>query len=556
MSNYSIYLSKAILSGKNINASYSEQPIIDYRGNPFIEALPPILSPEEAAEAIRYKPSFEIEERNLEPHIKLHCVERIKDLIEPLSDHIDMEQRFSRMIRHGYTSSSRNPMSAEYIKLINTGADAIKMNDLRYYEKYAQDRTSASGFVILGMSGVGKTTCVERILLTYPQIIKHRNYKNKKLFINQIVWLKLDCPFDGSIKGLCLKFFHSIDLLLETTYLDKHGKGSVESMLPKMAQLSLFHGLGVLVIDEIQNLNQSKSGGSQKMLNFFVELVNTIGIPIVLIGTREGLQPISQAFCNARRGTGEGDKNWLPMLQNTEWSKLIKAIWSYQWTTEECPLTQQISDILYQESFGITDIAIKLFIIAQWRAITTGHKMISPQIIKSVAKDSLNLVKPALDLMKRGDFNTLMANYPDVFLSKERMNEIKTNYSLKQEKSHKKLTGAKDLVNKDNITSNIASWLIQAGFNSEKSETAAKQAFNLFGENTEILILRKEAFNIAITLDNDTSDNSKISKPRSKKREVQKTELVLHLEESKEQGKNISDVLKVSGYVKDPNEFI
>lgn len=292
------------------------------------------------------------------------------------------------------------------------------------------------------------------------------------------------------------------------------------------------------------------------MLNFFVELVNSIGIPIVLIGTREGLQPISQAFCNARRGTGEGDKNWLPMLNDDEWSKLISAIWNYQWTKEECPLTQQISDVLYQESFGITDIAVKLFIIAQWRAISTGREKISPQMIKSVAKDSLNLVRPALELMKKGDYNTILTNYPDVFLSQDRMAEIKKEHFLRQEKRNKKSNVVQDLVEKEKIISNIASWLIQAGFSSEKSENSAKQAINLFGETKDIQTLRKEAFNIVITLNDNITNNIPADKPKNNKKPVPKSELVLHLEEAKEQGKDVSVLLKRNGYIKDPNEFV
>ena len=555
MSDYSSYLNKSILSGRNIVANYIEQPIIDYKGNPFIEALPPILSPIEAASALRHIPGFDAEERNLPAHLRLHCVERIKDLIEPLSDHIDLEQRFSRMIRHGYTSSTRNPMTTEYIKLLNTGAESIRTSNLDYFFNYTQGRTTASGFVILGMSGIGKSTCVEKILLTYPQIIEHKKYKNKKLFINQLVWLKLDCPFDGSIKGLCLKFFHSIDQLLGTTYLNKHGKGSVESMLPKMSQLALVHGLGVLVIDEIQNLNQAKSGGSQKMLNFFVELVNTIGIPIVLIGTREGLAPITQAFCNARRCTGEGDKNWLPMSNDEEWAKLLKAIWPYQWTEKECPITQEISNVLYQESCGITDIAIKLFMLAQWRAITTGKDKIGIPLITSVAKDSLNSVRPALELIKKGDYNTLIANYPDVFISQTKLDKLKNQYFEKQAKQHKESV-ANNLSEKEEIISNIACWLIQAGFDSQKSVSAAKHAINLLGEDSKISILRKEAFNLVNTLEEETNNTNIKNKLKSTKKPSKKSELVLHLNDAKEKGKNIVDSLKESGYIKDSNEFV
>lgn len=47
-----------------------------------------------------------------------------------------------------------------------------------------------------------------------------------------------------------------------------------------MSQLANAHALGLLAIDEIQHLSRSKSGGSQEMLNFFVTMVNTIGVPL------------------------------------------------------------------------------------------------------------------------------------------------------------------------------------------------------------------------------------------------------------------------------------
>ena len=51
-----------------------------------------------------------------------------------------------------------------------------------------------------------------------------------------------------------------------------------------MSQIANVHAIGVLIIDEIQHLSMSKSGGVEKMLNFFVTLVNVIGLPVVMIG--------------------------------------------------------------------------------------------------------------------------------------------------------------------------------------------------------------------------------------------------------------------------------
>ena len=45
-------------------------------------------------------------------------------------------------------------------------------------------------------------------------------------------------------------------------------------MLGDVARVVALHSAGLLAIDEIQHLEKSKSGGSQIMLNFFVNLTN------------------------------------------------------------------------------------------------------------------------------------------------------------------------------------------------------------------------------------------------------------------------------------------
>ncbi|MCL7891044.1 AAA family ATPase, partial [Klebsiella pneumoniae] len=39
--------------------------------------------------------------------------------------------------------------------------------------------------------------------------------------------------------------------------------------------------LGILVIDEMQNLNLAKTGGADRLLGFIHNLVNNLGIPIL-----------------------------------------------------------------------------------------------------------------------------------------------------------------------------------------------------------------------------------------------------------------------------------
>ncbi len=60
----------------------------------------------------------------------------------------------------------------------------------------------------------------------------------------------------------------------------------------------------MLIIDEIQSLSLAKSGGgAEKMLNFFMTLINTIGVPVVLIGTNKAMSVLHLNF--DKQGGGE-----------------------------------------------------------------------------------------------------------------------------------------------------------------------------------------------------------------------------------------------------------
>jgi hypothetical protein len=272
-------------------------------------------------------------------------------------------------------------------------------------------RSTATGFTIIGISGVGKTTAVESILSLYPQVIVHSHYRDRDFTLMQIVWLKLDCPFDGSIKGLCLNFFQAVDDLLGTNYSKNYGRGrfTVDQLIPYIARVASLHCIGVLVIDEIQHLNEAKSGGSKKMLNFFVQLVNTIGIPVVLVGTYKAMSVLSGEFRQTRRGSGQGDLVWDRMEQDDVWELFVESLWRCQYVRKACPLKPELSHALYDVTQGITDFAVKVYMLAQVRAIATGKEVVTESIIRSVAKDSLRLAQPILSALKTGDIRFLQS---------------------------------------------------------------------------------------------------------------------------------------------------
>lgn len=401
--------------GRRAKADYISQEIIGYAGNPFIEALPPILTEDEAMEALAYYPGYDEEERPLPSHLRLHLIQSALQLFAPLPVHLDLERRFSRMIRASY--QLRNPLSPNFWRDVKAGVEALDSSSALVGNR---PRPIPLGFTIIGFPGVGKSTSIESILSLYPQVIYHSLYRDRDFTHAQLVWLKLDCPHDGSIKGLCLNFFQAVDDILGTNYEKNYtgGRRTVDEMLPQMARVAANHGIGVLVIDEIQRLNRAKSGGAKTILNFFVQIANTIGVPVVLVGTYAAKSVLSGEFHQIRRGTGQGDLVWDRMIKGTwvgadengkpgVWQLFLESLWGYQYVRSECPLTEELSDVLYEETQGITDFAAKVYMLAQVRAIVTGEEAVTTDIIKSVARDSLQQAQKVLDALRRGDLNSV-----------------------------------------------------------------------------------------------------------------------------------------------------
>ena len=266
------------MAAQRKTAEYLPQVLPEYQGNPLIEALPDILSSEEAMHLLRRRARYDEAERILPAKYTMHCLGRLAhEYYQPLPQHFIIESKISVCIRQGYLN--RNPAERGYVLMANEMYAAMK--DKRREYAVPGYHPNASGFTIIGVSGVGKSTAVESVLGLYPQVIEHREYKGKPLPVTQLVYLKLDCPHNGQLGGLCYSFFEEIDRVLGTDYYDQYKRAriTIDSMMILMKRIAHEYCLGLLVVDEVQHLSQAKSG-SDAMLNFFVTLVNTIGVPV------------------------------------------------------------------------------------------------------------------------------------------------------------------------------------------------------------------------------------------------------------------------------------
>jgi hypothetical protein len=149
------------------------------------------------------------------------------------------------------------------------------------------------------------------------------------------------------------------------------------------------------------------------MLNFFVTLVNTVGVPVVLIGTSKALPILQSEFRQARRGSGQGDLIWERMQNDVSWEIMIRSMWKNQWTRKHTPLTDELMNTLYDESQGIIDIAVKLYAFAQAKVIGDGTEEVTSAAIREAAAVKLKLLKNYLAAIRSGDTKK-MAQYEDI----------------------------------------------------------------------------------------------------------------------------------------------
>lgn len=413
-----------IVKGRTVRAEYRATGIPDYDGNPLIEALPPVLTDDQATVRLAHYPRYDESRRRAPDHIRYHLIQNGLRCFIPLDIHLDLQRRFSCLIRVGY--AGRNPLAAGFWKRLATKIETFD----QYGDQWQTPDVSSTavGFNIVGISGVGKSHSVERILNLYPQVIHHGRYHDRSFINAQVVWVKLDCPFDGSAKGLCVNFFQALDDMLGTNYQRNYARSrrTADEMLPNMALAAANHFLGVLVIDEIQRLSSARSGGADRMLNFFVQLVNTIGVPVVLIGNYKALSVLSGDFSQMRRGSGQGDLIWDRMARDEQWQLFVESLWRLQYTQQVCWLEDDpsLADALYDETQGITDLAVKAYMFAQERAISSGRERITASVIRSAARDKLGIPRAVLDAFKTND-RRVLEQYEDVYPSqiKQRLSE-------------------------------------------------------------------------------------------------------------------------------------
>jgi len=243
----------------------------------------------------------------------------------------------------------------------------------------------SDSFTITGCSGIGKSTAITKAidLITAKGIIRI-----EKPYTKIIPFVIVQCPFDCSVKGLLIEILRKVDEAIGSDYYTKviKSKATTDMLIGCVSQVSLNH-IGLLVVDEIQNVVNSKNGKS--LVGMLTQLINNSGISICMVGTPESTAFFEQAMQLARRSLG---LHYSVLEYDQYFYDFCKTLYSYQYTKFTAKLTDSAIRWLYEHSGGILSVVVSLIHDAQEIAILNGTEIMNMEALNEAYQKRLAML--------------------------------------------------------------------------------------------------------------------------------------------------------------------
>ena len=257
-------------------------------------------------------------------------------------------------------------------------------NHKRIFQRESNNVLGGSdSFTIIGTSGIGKSTAINRAieLITEKGILENSHTKIIPCLIAQ-------CPHDCSVKGLLLEILRKVDIFLDSDYYPKALKNRVttDMLIGNVSQIALNH-IGLLVVDEIQNVVNNKNG--KALVAMLTQLINSSGISIAMVGTPECVIFFEQAMQLARRALG---LYYSAVEYDQFFYDFCATIFQYQYVKNKTEISEGIIQWLYDHSGGIISIVVSLIHDAQEIAILSGTETLDFDTLNEAYQKRLSML--------------------------------------------------------------------------------------------------------------------------------------------------------------------
>jgi hypothetical protein len=393
----------------------------------YASALGAEMSADDIRQRLAARPVWSPDVRT-QPHSdRLMGISSLSEFYSPVWRQRRLAENLQTVLRKGYENRYFDPGKVE-IKEETRTSQKVTASYTEKKIKRRVDNTALSG-ALLGLPWCGKSVTIRRVMDMfenyYPRI-DHEEYGVSP----QVLTLFIDCPVDSTLKAFCHEFMEALEEA-HTGAQIKAVFGHAEAYSPGLAdtvvQLAKNYAIGLLVVDNIQNLGGS--GESQKILQLLMRLSSNAGVPVLAVGTNAAAATICGSFKAGLWSSGDASAVWPKLSSDREWDDFIEALWPYQWTCTETPLSEELSNILYLESQGVIGLAVLMYQRIQSLLIQKSRQfsdtpltpenaaikgeLITPEVIRSVAAHYFQTVAPMIDALRTNDPAKLQG-YPDL----------------------------------------------------------------------------------------------------------------------------------------------
>ena len=330
-----------------------------------LERIPPMLSGKELEDALAVFPEYKEEIREKSQTERLIALSDLYKVYVP-------------------NDTSKEIYNKLYLAMLRSlQKKQSRMATKQCYENYKLSKGfeyngimgGADSFSIIGNSGVGKSSCICRCidLITDGKVIETEKPYNKIIPI-----LQVQTPHDASVKGLLYEILRVCDERLDTKYYESAVKSAstVDKLIGIVSTIAINH-IGVIVVDEIQNIVHNKNGIN--LVNVLTQLINASGISICMVGIPEVKSAFVEGQQLARRCLGVHIEEY---DFGTEFRNLCNALFDYQYVKKKTELSEGMLQWVYEHSQGNISIVVFLIYNAQEIAILSGEEELNMKTLQ------------------------------------------------------------------------------------------------------------------------------------------------------------------------------
>lgn len=346
--------------------------------------LPPMLTGSELEQALRILPEYDNEVVNENEAVRLIALSDLYKIFVP-------NQMSKEIYSKLYLALLRSMQKKESkLRVIQS----LENNRAIQQKEYSGIIGGSDSFTIIGGSGIGKSSSISRAvqLLTKEPVIE-----TEKPYGKILPCVLVQCPFDSSVKGLLLEIIRVVDEQLGSNYYAKTVgvRATTDMLIGTVSQIALNH-IGILVVDEIQNVAISKNG--RNLLGALLQLINCSGISICMVGTPECQDFFTQAMQLARRSLG---LQYESMEYGEEFIRLCKILFQYQYTKNRTNVDDAVIRWLYEHSGGNVSTVITLLHDAQELAILEGSESLNLETLYASYKKRMKMLHSYISPAKK-----------------------------------------------------------------------------------------------------------------------------------------------------------